>query len=612
MIGSARPTGAEGGRRLGLSCLTLCLVLAIAALALTLGATPATKAFALGLALPGAGFWPGVFDDGGLVCLGAPAWLSYLAAALLSHLLFLVAVIFWFGAGNVLAPPLVWLASALAAAAAAPALAHAPPLWLCALPFLAWPAAMAAAHLARPRPVPAPPPFAAPAPPAPSPVDADLWRRLSFLTDRALQPVGRFDGFQFVDQFQTAATRYQIAQGSYALALLSARLPGLGGFVAQAQRNLIEKQLDHRIWAYWRLENLWGNLSADPDPVARDNIMYTGFLAAQIALYEQTTGDGRYSAPGALALHHPSGRSWQYDQPALIAALERGWDRAPLGLMACEPNWVYPLCNAIGASALRAHDLARWTARAERFRASLEANFRQADGLLLPFRSSLTGLPAPRLGGAVVEAYPVLFWNVLFPDLAADLWARVRARALRGGALDIRRFWKVDTGDYRLSRAASLAAFAAAAAEMGDREARDLALDLLEADCPAAEGAGWHRPRASVFAHFCELMARLNPGGGYRALFTGEGQSSGPRLDLAAPGRAIVTGARVERGRLHLSLAPHPASTRLDLPFSGFRPGARLRWTGSAAGEAQAELDGTFRLQLEIGGPTTLTLEESA
>ncbi len=79
-------------------------------------------ALGLGLALPGAGFWPWVLDDGGLNCLGAPAWISYLGAALISHLLFALALLAWFGAGAAVLPPLVWLGSAVAAALTAPGL----------------------------------------------------------------------------------------------------------------------------------------------------------------------------------------------------------------------------------------------------------------------------------------------------------------------------------------------------------------------------------------------------------------------------------------------------------------------------------------------------------
>src|SRR5262249_32837510 len=109
---------------------------------------------------------------------------------------------------------------------------------------------------------------------------------MRFVLDRALQPLPSFEGFEWIDQYQTAPVRYQLNFMGYALSMAQAtRLPAMRGYLEEAQRRLILKQTDHRIWAYWASENLWGNLSFDLDPVARDNIMYTGFCATQIAMF---------------------------------------------------------------------------------------------------------------------------------------------------------------------------------------------------------------------------------------------------------------------------------------------------------------------------------------
>ena len=554
----------------------------------------------LGLAFPGAGFWPSVWDDGGDLCFGLPGWITFLVGAILSHILFALAVIWWFGAGNVMAPPVVWLASALVAHVFAPGVSRIPPDWLIATPFALWALLVTPLLLPRigrrPKPIPARPG------PMGEALDPELARQAQFALTRALQPLDAFNGFQFVDQFQTAAPRYQLAQAGYALALMNARLPAFRGYLAQSQRNLILKQTDHRIWSYWQLENLWGNFDRNPDPVARDNIMYVGFLAAQIALYSRATGDMRFHTEDALSLRMPDGRVYPNDQVMLTAALHRGWDASPFTLMACEPNWIYPLCNAIGACAARADTPDEWTARSESFRRALSREFRGMSGHIVPFRSSLLGFAAPPIGGAVVDAYPVTFWNPIYPDLAAELWALARRGAIRDGAVNLRRFWKVDTGDYRLSRAASLAGFACAAAEMGDAEARDLALSALEVECPA-EGPQWHRPEASVFAHMTELMARLNPGGGLATMFAADPPEDGPVLDLRDT-RVSVLAARGEAGALHITLkGDGPA----DVPVTGFRPGARLI-CGNAS--ANADLEGTARFALTLSGTRSFTIAE--
>jgi hypothetical protein len=166
---------------------------------------------------------------------------------------------------------------------------------------------------------------------------------MRLVLDRALQPVEAFEGFERIDQFQTAAVRYQINILAYALAMTQyVRLPAFQGYLTQAQRNLAEKQQDHRVWGYWRLENLWGNFQAGADPLPRDNIMFTGFLATQLACFHAASGLRTFAEPGSLRLRHPSGRTFAYDLPALAEILARQWASAPFGLIACEPELDLP------------------------------------------------------------------------------------------------------------------------------------------------------------------------------------------------------------------------------------------------------------------------------
>jgi len=68
------------------------------------------------------------------------------------------------------------------------------------------------------------------------------------------------------------------------------------------------------------------------------------------------------------------------------------------------------------------------------------------------------------IGGAAADATLALFLNGVLPDISNRIWTVARAAMLRpDGTLDRRRFWPVDTGDYRFSRAASCTAVAAAA-----------------------------------------------------------------------------------------------------------------------------------------------------
>src|SRR5262249_36303674 len=95
----------------------------------------------------------------------------------------------------------------------------------------------------------------------------------------------RFDGFEWRDQFQTAAVRYQVNFIGYALALAQANhAPAADAYFLDAQRRLQHKIGDERLWRYWRYENAWGRLRIGADPIPEQNIMYSGFTALQMAL----------------------------------------------------------------------------------------------------------------------------------------------------------------------------------------------------------------------------------------------------------------------------------------------------------------------------------------
>ncbi len=187
--------------------------------------------------------------------------------------------------------------------------------------------------------------------------------------------------------------------------------------------------------------------------------------------------------------------------------------------MACEPHWIYPLCNLITAAGIRAVDAQdggdRWARMSGRFLAGLEREFITADGRIVPFRSSLTGLTLPKAGGAVMQAFPCLFLNAIDPALASRQWQRLREELSRTDWS--RAFWPIDVGNYGFSRASSLAASAAAAAEMGDDENRDAMLAITRQGMPCGRPA-WRlapAPRLAL-AHALELTGACGGGDGLR------------------------------------------------------------------------------------------------
>ena len=595
-------------------------------------ADPGWRAFGLGLMLPGGGFLAYLGGDP----LQAALHLALAAGALLG---FGLGLFLWFATGNALLAPLVWLAAALAALAMSHPVICGPSagggafLWLPggiagALPLAAAAALVRGAlerragrrnalYVEAQRPVQDERLRAAARETAPPELSEGDLARLRFLLDRSLQPLDAFEGFQWIEQFQTSAVRYQLCFAGYALAFAQARyLPAFRGYYTRAQRNLIDKQRDHRVWRYWRRENLWGNLRADADPVPRDNIMYAGFVAAQIAYYQAASGDLRFSEPGAFALRHPGGRTYAHDFHGLVAALKAGWRRSPYLLMACEPNWVYPLCNGIGATAVMAHDRqfgeTAWPAIAPGFRAALHRELTTPAGRLVPFRSTYTGIAAPQIGGAVAEAFPCVFYGAALPEEALRLWILARRDMLTAeGGLKTRRFWPIDTGDYRFSRATSYAGVAAAAVQMGDAEVAGLALAALETACPSrSRGGVVHRERASVWAHAVELMARFGSAEGVAGLVGRTAAvTPGPVIDTEAYPDCLVAAADWQGRCLRAVLYPGRPERKdgsFTLPLSGFAPGAAFRCEGCASGAGRADETGRAEITLRLSGRSLL------
>jgi hypothetical protein len=554
-------------------------------------------AFGLGLAAPGVGFAAPMLTMGELQLPALVCLLASLAA-------FGLALLLWFGTGNVLAPPIVWIGTAILAAWQA-RLGPEGPAHVVLIAGSAAPLAVLAGMLPRRSHVE---PVAAPAPTVAEPcaeLNLETLQLQRLLLDRALQPVEAFEGFEWRDQFQTAAVRYQLNFMSYALSLAQAhQLQAFSGYLVEAQRMLLAKQSDPRMWRYWRLESAWGHLRSMADPVPRDNIMYTGFVAAQIAFAEAAGGRSLAQAGAHLRLRL-GGHDVDYTLADLSRILADQYRRASWGLLACEPHWIYPLCNLITACGLRTDDPELWAELAPAFREGLRREFMTGDGRIVPFRSSLTGLAFPAAGGIVMQAFPCLFLNAVFPDLAEATWARVRARLASGSWS--RAFWPIDVGNYGFSRASSLAASAAAAVEMGNGANAEAMLERLDAECPSQliEGVR-HRPRASLWSHGLELAARCNRSGGLAALARTPSRQNDPYLAEVPYPAVLVARAVADQGCLDLVVHPGQADGPQWLTLGGLRPTAPYRVEGTFTGFIHADEAGMARLKVPLAGRTTL------
>ncbi len=588
-------------------------------LALLAGDTP-VQIFGLGLMWPGGGFL--AHAD-----FTSAAGLSHLLFALTGTLAFVMAVGVWFATGNVMAPPFVWFLLAILGSAMDHGHRHLSAAWLalglnlalaigtsCVMLLLRWhgkrrreagniylkeESAKVAAR------------FAAPDEKRDA-LSGDDLKRLRFLLDRALQPLEQFNGFEWLDQFQTAAVRYQLHFAGYALAMVqSTRLPAFHAYLSDAQLRLILKHTQHSVWRYWALENAWGNLRCNPDPVVRDNIMFTGFVATQMALFQAATGRQDFNAPGSFSLRHPSGQMFAYDLPALIAKLKSEAARSDFHLIPCEPNWIYPLCNMIGAAAIRSQEPNYSAEHEALLHRMLDQEFLDYAGNFVPCRSNYTGLALPSIGGAMPQALPCFFLNATLPDVALRHWMLLRRDIVQAGRLQREKFWRIDTGNYGRSRAAAYSATALAAAELGDDEVKQLCLAALDEECPMHDADGhFYRPHVSVWAHAVEFMARCTLPGSFRRLINAPTSPIlEPHISLASYPGVLAASAHAAAGSLSARLYPGSGVAMPSISLAGLRPKQRYHCTGAAVADITADAAGQAILPLQLAGMTDIFVQ---
>jgi Linalool dehydratase/isomerase len=607
-----RPAGPLVAARLRRTAVGMAVVWLAGLLPLVLDWSPRWKAFGLGLLFPGAGF----------LYTSDPIFIVLTLAA------FAVALVLWFGTGNILAPPFVWLAAALGAVARV----HtglwtwaeiAVPVALGALVVLgvigrrvAFAAAQRRAgernrYLEKVTALPVP----AEAVPAIESSEEDLATARNLL-DLALQPVDQFDGFDWVDQFQTAAVRYQLNFTAYALALMQQnRTPAFHGYLSEAQRELIAKMQDKRVWGFWKWENLWGNLDANPDPIPRDNIMFSAYLELMVGAYESNTGDTRYSEPGAFTFRVNDRKAFTYDFHTVTERVHTNFVRNPFGMFPCEPNWIYSACNTFGINTLLLHDRLYGTRYVDdvidNFRHSMDVEFVTPDGRITAIRSSRLGLTIPMLTSTMADAGMAVFLAPSLPAVARRTWAIVREEFVstaEDGSLElVLRGWdKLDVGNYRRSAVSPHAILTSAAQEHGDTAVvRALMASTDEKFQPVVNDGVRRYEKASTQANAMLALGRFNRERGFADLVT-RGPSpatrTGPVLAEAPYPDVLVARATTDGTALELVLRPGADGGRQRLAVERLVPRSPYAVTGAVESEVVADDDGRALVTVDLDG----------
>ena len=617
------PITAARQRRTALVYASMCLLGLLPAL---IDAPAAWQTAGLGLWLPGAGF----VAVGGFAVLLFP----------LTLLLFFVSLVAWFWAGMVVAPVAVWLGSA----ALAGALADGPVGVGSYVTVAVCMAAIAAYALHRTRRRQAadegrarirrafvPQSLAEVETRAKSlprqdtrELSTDQLASLRYLFDRALQPIEQFGGFDVIDQFQPAALRYQLNHMGFALGLAQcAYTPNFRGYAQEAQRNLIEKYLLRRVWDYWVYESCWGHLNfTDFDPARRDNIMLTGWFGMHVGQYTLVTGDLRYAEPGSLTFRLNARTAYPHDLHSLVGSVVENYARyeREFCIFPCEPNWMYPICNHYGMTALAVHDRLFGTSYVARFLPTwlekLDAEFTDAKGSIIGLRSQLTGFEFPFPTG---EAGYANFAHCFAPERARRLWAIARKEIepllVRDdtGRLVMKMPGRgLDAGNYRFGHTGAYASIAMAAREFGDDDIADAALAGLDRDCGLATDGGVRRYLGgSNLTNANAVMAQLMSTGDFRRSFVEGPEASaleGPVLTEVRYPDVLVARARSTGEDLDLVLHPGAGVGVQTLTIERLVPGRTYAVTGAMASRASADAMGRLRLDVDLNGRTSVRL----
>ena len=606
------------------------LVIEAVGLWMALTGSPGTRAAGASMVFPGAGF-------------------LYVASPLLflvTLFLLLVALVLWWGASVHLAIPTVWLAGVLVPAALADGprlLVDRGTVWGWATPVALVLAVVSVAvavyrvdrryreKLAKVPELNAYLATAEVVAPSREPrhadaMDVDLLRWVYAI---AHQPDDGLDGLDWGDQFHSGTQlRYQLNALCWGLSVFAANfVPNAVGQMERTIASLIQKHTDLRVWSYWRTLNIAGNFDPDPDPIRRDNIMFSAFLGDVLNVFEAATGSARFDEPGSLTFVWKDGRTFPYDHHTIAEAVRRNYERSKLGFFPCEPGWSFTVCNVMGAQSLRGHDTLHGTASWDEVRPkwvrALEEEYLTPDGSYAHIRSNHLGLSwdtGEVPGGHYLAAGSNRFADILpshawrasaLEQYAGEKKIKGLAMAVKDGVLALELPAALERHRARSSALGAWNSVIGGAQKFGQRDLYLAALDASARQC--ATGDVWpDRPMdASVNAIGGHMIVRWStPLGTADLSIRGHVPPAGPVLDSAGWREVLVTEARSADG-VSLDLRLRPLDSRADvvMRFSALRPGAGYVLRGEGVElVVTAGADGTAEIGFHVDRPAVLAL----
>lgn len=415
-----------------------------------------------------------------------------------------------------------------------------------------------------------------------------------------------FDDPKHVD----SALRYQMVLAAWAI-YVSQHLatPAFRQVATTTLGNVAERCRDYRVWSYTRRQSL-SSFRVDGDPFRHENVMYAGYAADVVSMYEAMSGDDRYDAPAGYAVSDRS-RTYPWSHAEIIENLAAQHAASPHGAISCVPGWLWPPCQTFSLRAIQLADLVHGTDHTwalERFSESFARYFVDDDGHIDTCRS-IAGFTHPT-DAMIVGVSGQAGTGVMMAPFGRDHVARnyeqqvlTRVSAPDDEGRRTLRMSKMDTFDtsYGWNPAQPYSLALLYATEMGDTEtAAGLRSTLEGMLTPEGDRPG----PGSILSMAFTFLALVNTERGLMAAHRHvPALDTGPELEHAPYPQVVVTAAHTEAGGVRTTLAPGPAANgAVTIGFARLAPEARYRITGIAGPDRSVECsaDRAGKLTIEV------------
>jgi len=168
--------------------------------------------------------------------------------------------------------------------------------------------------------------------------------------------------------------RYSLAFMAYAAGAMVYKTPAYTEVTEKILDDSFQRMIDRRVWDFIKV--YWDDDPHFPDPVAYENIMYSGHVAQILSLYESISGKMKYSKKGWVfawdddtIIHYTGARLMQAMYGQIVSD--------PTGGIPCEPDTIFIICNDHPHNAFHLYDAMHGTHFAdldEKWRAWMEKN----------------------------------------------------------------------------------------------------------------------------------------------------------------------------------------------------------------------------------------------